>query len=540
MRNPFSTIILRFGKGLLRDRPRTSSLRLHAFGASRLSWRASTTPRSHSLSLLILLATLLASCDVFSNPTPLAWARTPSPGVSPTLPSPPTRLPTQPLPTLPGISPTPRPAPTETTTPAPGELRLVYLKSNGALLGFTRPDGLPDPALPLPQPLSFLSDLQAGASPTGDWLVLRTGQPGQPDYNLTLLHLPDGVSRTLSPLLSPELQAQLRANPNAPAEFLTAVTLPGSLAWSPDGRYLAFTAAIHGPSSDLYLYEPSIDKLRRMTAGLYQAAAPIWSPDSLWVLTQEVLGFNINNGWKINKVWAVAVDHNEIRNLYNPPANSIGEILLGWTSSNIMLVYTQAPDGIKDIREIPLSTRWTGRLYAGPVDEAAFDPLTRTLLIYESDQTGKQLGLGAGLYRLSGPKAAPKYVQAGKFQDLHWFPQVKLFFARGMAGLIAVTPAGLTTLLKGEAHLQPSPDGLWLVCWGQASDPRPGLRLYQPDGTMMQSVTDLPVDQVLWRPDSKSIFFTSGGDLYRASYPLFHATLLDSGLVPASLAWTGK
>ena len=50
-------------------------------------------------------------------------------------------------------------------------------------------------------------------------------------------------------------------------------------AWSPDGRYIAFSG-ITGGLSDLYLYDLVSDSLRRLTQDPYAEIQPAWSPDS--------------------------------------------------------------------------------------------------------------------------------------------------------------------------------------------------------------------------------------------------------------------
>jgi hypothetical protein len=49
-------------------------------------------------------------------------------------------------------------------------------------------------------------------------------------------------------------------------------------AWSPDGRYVAFSA-LAGGLADLYLYDLETDSLRRLTNDSYTDLEPAWSPD---------------------------------------------------------------------------------------------------------------------------------------------------------------------------------------------------------------------------------------------------------------------
>jgi hypothetical protein len=69
--------------------------------------------------------------------------------------------------------------------------------------------------------------------------------------------------------------------------YVTDVTAWSKPAWSHDGRYLAFVAAIEGPSSDLYIYDSLNDTIERKSSGLNQAADPIWSPDGTGIIHYE-------------------------------------------------------------------------------------------------------------------------------------------------------------------------------------------------------------------------------------------------------------
>ncbi len=52
-----------------------------------------------------------------------------------------------------------------------------------------------------------------------------------------------------------------------------------TLAWSPDGRFLAYVAATDGPSADIYVYDTQTSEVRRITDGPNQPELLGWSPE---------------------------------------------------------------------------------------------------------------------------------------------------------------------------------------------------------------------------------------------------------------------
>ena len=98
-------------------------------------------------------------------------------------------------------------------------------------------------------------------------------------YNerLVLVTLPNLELDEITPVTSYyEVTAQPYAQDEVSLEvlYVTDVTSWNQPTWSPDGRYLAFVAAIEGPSSDLYVYDSLQDKIERSRrlSGLIKAA----------------------------------------------------------------------------------------------------------------------------------------------------------------------------------------------------------------------------------------------------------------------------
>ena len=53
--------------------------------------------------------------------------------------------------------------------------------------------------------------------------------------------------------------------------------------WSPDGKWLAFTAPDRNQMTRLYLYNPEADRITPVTTDRYDSYSPAWSPDGKWL-----------------------------------------------------------------------------------------------------------------------------------------------------------------------------------------------------------------------------------------------------------------
>jgi hypothetical protein len=465
----------------------------------------------------------------------VAWSLTATPAPTALPPSPTA----PPLPAAPATATPTAPAPAQAqpaAAPAAGPW-LVYTLGSGSQVIARDAAGTAPLSVPLASPILWPGDLSAGASPSGGWLAVRTGQRNLTDLSLDLIRLPETAVQLHTPLLSAGLVKDLQATASGLPAPAAAVSQPDSLRWSPDGRYLAFVSAADGPSADLYIFDTQTQQVRRLTDGLNQVASPMWSPDGLWVIFQEVVNFSASPGWKLGAVWAAAADHNEVRKLYVPPTNSTGEGFLTWGAPDMLISFTRAPDAVHDVRGVPISARFVNRLYDGPLDQLAFDPSTQSLAFSETAQTGAGLGLATGLYLLPGTQGSPQFVRAGSWGNLAYSAPLKRFLSAGDQGLLLFGGGKDAVLLKDEANGLASPDGNWLVCW--SGHGRPGVRLYQPDGSPLQDVAADPVAQLFWQPDSQAFYYLAGDRLFRAAFPAAQPVELDQGVVPGSLGWLG-
>ncbi len=153
-----------------------------------------------------------------------------------------------------------------------------------------------------------------GLSPDGKWLAYHTGAPdsflfpfdfsyqGPNDLALNLLNLETNESKLITPLLSEDFpnnfqqQADIFKKTGIPSELqpvqdILANILYGSflnginsLAWSPNGRHLAFAGQMNGLSSDLYVYDMESQSIRQLSSGSEEIQWISWSPSGKGVL----------------------------------------------------------------------------------------------------------------------------------------------------------------------------------------------------------------------------------------------------------------
>jgi len=490
------------------------------------------------LGLGAVFVTLLA-CSL-SNPTPAAWVLTPTAEAAyaaATVAAKTRAAISNPIFT--------EPAETLTVTAMPSQTPLANtLNTHGPWLAFAAEGGRAlivrnadsggQTRLALPDPILDAGDLVNGLAPQGGWLAVRTGRRDSwGDLAIQLIHLPDGSQQRLTPLLSAALEKDDLA--------IQSVVWRDALRWSPDGHYLAFIAAIDGISTDLYIYDTQARLIQRLTTGSYQAATPFWSPDSQWVITQEMSAVTSQNptGWKLEEVWAVNLSTQEFRKLYDPLPDSDGEFFMGWTSSLKMLFYSHSPTGLHDLREIDLDKLKITPVLEGSFDQIAIDPVSKVIAFTRKEGPSLPAGTTPGLYQITASGSDLVLAQAGDWPVLSWSSLAHTFIASGPQGILVLAPGGGPQLYEGEPAGLPSPNNKWMACWG-ASGAAAGLRLYQPGGMVLQAILKDPVQDVIWAPDTAGLFAISSGRLYYFTFPDLKPVILEDGIqsaVPGGMGW---
>jgi len=367
----------------------------------------------------------------------------------------------------------------------------------------------------LPEPI-YWEDLQNGLSPDGRKLFIRAGSPTETDelslYKIDLMS--EEVSK-ITPLLSLLLQRKI-VNQEGTRSFdvLEVVTRSDGIAWSPDSRYLAFSAALDNQSSDLYIFDALNNRVSRMNGLPTHNATPTWGLDSNLLISQELGRTSSGESWRAENVTGVRVPEFDNQNtFYLPISESQEEVFVGWLNAQTFVSYSLTADGPSTLRRVNVENYDYSVIQGGSFDAVAIDPVSHTIAMIFGNESVTAQGKVEGVYLLRPENIDFQLQRGGLWLDLKW-DSGGMFIANGSQGLFAFSSDGRNMILPGEKAADLSPRGNWMLTWGD------GARLYQlPSVYPLQTLTEDNVEAIFWQPDSKAFFLQSEGALYYLAFP---------------------
>ena len=434
---------------------------------------------------------------------------------------------------------------------------LAYLSSHGNQYDIVLLDanGKGQKLIPYPANANTqtgLPSLSNTLSPDGHWLAYYTGSAGKcfgnggansADLALNLTSLTDGKSRVVTSLLShnyPDNFAQAAQQMNQldiTAEQLQNAFVCGitqSIAWSPDGRYLAFAGQMDGLSSDLYLYDAVSQAIKRLSSGPEEVQMIAWSPDGQWILDWSSYGSG--EGMTYN-LYVTSLDGSVINKL---PVSSCDTAR--WLDDQTCFSSEDGNGvGLHNLSLVNIKSGDVVPVWAGEFSSLAVSA-DRQWLAYFSHYSSQSLKKGSdpnfvpGLYliNLSTLKSGPVELP-GNFDDYQALQALgsgdRSFGLLNTSenNLYFLSPDGKLSSTGIDATLfSLSPDRQYLVAIGQK------IHILKADGTSIRDV-DLPanlvsrdIGTIIWRPDSSGLFFTYQ-DPQNASVLLYAMGLLTGG-----------
>ena len=250
-----------------------------------------------------------------------------------------------------------------------------------------------------------------------------------------------------------------------------AVEYQRSMAFSPDGRHLAFMGVIDGPTSDLYLYSLESGELLQLTSGRTQGYQPVWSPDGKYILHTGADGFGTGAGFETKGIWTARADKDLVKTLYAPTPNA-AEMIVDWVDDETFVVYSWfQPCGPNNLRTYNIESGQSAVLWSEPFKEIALDPASKTLVLTTWDDGICLTEAGAGTFFISVLEGNPQKVSEKTGLITTWSPagEIRIALKSGWCAIynpllvikITACPSGVHTALSIESPKY-SPGGMEL------------------------------------------------------------------------------
>lgn len=417
---------------------------------------------------------------------------------------------------------------------------------------------------------SSFSTLPFEASPNGQWLAYSSTVMEGPEINqeqtLYLLSFPDLGLKKVTSLYSDESKLQVRELPSSfdpvPTEeeeyvfgeksrqIRGAITLEDSLAWSSDGGQLAFSAALDGPSTDVYVLDIESSTILRVTDGpKTQAVNLTWTPDDKYIIHTASGDLNAGRSgpeFDDNELWAAdptGLDTHLVAKRLRSIIRWINnEEFLGYESELLSEYgYNQFNYNLSILNA---RTSEEKLLWKDPFISADVDPISKTVIVDP---------VVVGMYYLAAPKYSPVLIVNSEKQSIeystpiYWLKQRERFAGFSGDKMVMLTPAGdISDIITNpewkykdiadNISFSPSEKDWALITYPNGSG---GIWIYQ-DGVGIKEILSEEFCNAIWRPDGKAIFFYSDsfwkdqnlieGSIYIAEAPEFRPRLIKTGL----------
>lgn len=370
----------------------------------------------------------------------------------------------------------------------------------------------------------------------GGWLETVYGvehlRLSTPDLALQVIDLRSGERLFTAPLVSPSFPQDLGqvaetikndwsfTNFGYTFEDVAAATQEFLLdhirrvAWSPDSSLLAFASQDPDPTSDLSFFSPESRSAWRISADPGHYLRSEWAPDSAALILVTSLydrHAREDTTYLLSREGSLLTSFTSQVWFFNR-----------WHDSTYGLLYGGTDFGdYFDLKTISSTEGTIHMLWEGSYADIAFSPDLSTFLISSAipsaptpSRSGLYLGRdnGDSLLTLS---------EDPSWRVAYWGAERFTFAASSIAeGTIGVTPDGERVALDdGYWKLATAPDGNFLAGYhdyhpSYVAGVAPGLRLFDGDGVLLESIEDINVFCVDWNAESSALAYQVENRLY--------------------------
>ena len=406
-----------------------------------------------------------------------------------------------------------------------------------------------------------------GLNPTGPWLVFITGENLQrnqiwaanPDGSDMIVLADDAlISGTRAPWLMPQISpngryiAYIELQESPLQAFLHIIELPSgsnkkivmlydetqigfhqdildtilyqasSLAWSPDGRTLAFIGALEGGTADLFIHIPDEQSVARLSDGPSQAYMPVWSADGKNILHTATSLFHRGEGYSPymftpDGLWTYQVDRGTIASIPWPFGSEPEYITYSpWHDSTFIFSGNGSPCEDSNGCWLDVVSGDKGS-FPFPIIVYAISQDTGSLLATFFNTTMPSDDAGTYLFTPENPTGTRLFTE--ELENIQWLEKAGVFAGRVFTvpelRLLYISPSGevVDTLewgVPGEyMNLAASPDSSRTAWYRYVDAFETGLWLGLEGTGMLElrPIFDGAVHDAVWSPDSNWLFF---------------------------------
>ena len=377
-------------------------------------------------------------------------------------------------------------------------------------------------------------------SPDGNWLayyegtVLGHGDPDDLPVSLHILNIKDGSTKKVADVVTEGYLAKL----NEVAEQLKKVEpdyykpldnrdwVAGSvasefgwslysIAWSPNGRYLAFAGQIEGISSDVYVYDLETESVQRVEDTLQNVQWITWSPDGSYLIFANSHPGYVYTG---SSVYSISISEYMTQNprlLISGTWLYIGD----WLSPSKLLA-AQGTDtaGLFDMQTVDVTTGGIKYLWEDGFGGFVIDYETQTILFTASESAEPE---NFGIYEVSFSGERKKVLNGLYFASFFFRGGEKhRFLLTGSdyegeiildGDVVGLTKNNEPTYLGkfDYQHIKISPDKSWLLMYDEEK-----AYLYDKNDELKNVFMISNIYSILWRPDSMGFYYSADKSLF--------------------------